>query len=651
MISNPRSRGHVVSSVSIISIVLSIAFRSLQSALNVPTFHLDGAFQTASGLFRLDSGQFPGRDFFPYLGIGPLLLIFPLFKSAGGTLCASVFSSYFVCLILGWLAISVLVHLIFRPKSLVNSFLTGGVAFFGVNLVARRYSLPEEFLYWNEPGNSLRNVRSSIPYVVALSTFLIVRYSKHSQRRGVYLGVIAGGSLVWTNDFAIPTAGLLIVFSVVFLFVDKQCEWKKSEAKFAAAFLVTWLLVILLISMGHPLGLIEYNYVSVAKDQWWYFAPYAEKSRIFEVNQLFASVSQGNQMPLFVLLGSVGYGFKTKRIEHYLLALIGLILFCGGSLATVGGHIDGYFGGFYYWATMTGILAVARVVQLLWRKRFVKSTKISVQQLFLVPCSLFLVASCLGEINDYKDARFALENDSNKYFVPEFGGYLGKEWKSYVDYARQYKEQTVIEEYWGLWGAFNRNTSPWQVDSAIHALGSVRSSAQSSISNAELVVTTRYTYNQQWQPWSVSQNFWLYEDLLVYWVPDFVSPSTVVWRKTGQSREEAAVDCRVTKDRQSYVLESLDVGFYKVTLDYSTSGGRYLLMVQNNMSYGSDAGGFVSLPPEDSVQTMPVLITRDSGNAFVGKIVGSESATFSINSCAAKKITFSDSEILYNHSP
>ena len=52
----------------------------------VPTWHMDGAFQTASGLYRLADGQVPGRDFFPYLGIAPVLLLYPVFALLGGEL-------------------------------------------------------------------------------------------------------------------------------------------------------------------------------------------------------------------------------------------------------------------------------------------------------------------------------------------------------------------------------------------------------------------------------------------------------------------------------------------------------------------------------------------------------------------------------------
>lgn len=57
--------------------------------LALPSWHVDGAFQTASGLFRLNDGQFPGRDFFPYLGMAAVYVLFPLFKLAGADLAAS----------------------------------------------------------------------------------------------------------------------------------------------------------------------------------------------------------------------------------------------------------------------------------------------------------------------------------------------------------------------------------------------------------------------------------------------------------------------------------------------------------------------------------------------------------------------------------
>lgn len=66
---------------------------SWKASLYSPTNHLDGAFQTAAGLFKIKAGQTPGIDFFPYLGIGPLTLLYPFFIFAGSNLAASVRAS------------------------------------------------------------------------------------------------------------------------------------------------------------------------------------------------------------------------------------------------------------------------------------------------------------------------------------------------------------------------------------------------------------------------------------------------------------------------------------------------------------------------------------------------------------------------------
>lgn len=133
------------------------AIYAMTTAINAPTFHLDGAFQTASGLFRLDSGQAPGKDFFPYLGIGPLLALYPVFKAFGSDLSASVISAQFMTLVLGGLSVSVIWHFIFRPKSIITSLAVGSVLFVVPIAAAEFFSLPlhHSLGFAINPGNSL----------------------------------------------------------------------------------------------------------------------------------------------------------------------------------------------------------------------------------------------------------------------------------------------------------------------------------------------------------------------------------------------------------------------------------------------------------------------------------------------------------------
>ena len=45
--------------------ILGYLFLEANSIFLLPTLHLDGAFQTASSLFRIDSGNTIGKDYFP----------------------------------------------------------------------------------------------------------------------------------------------------------------------------------------------------------------------------------------------------------------------------------------------------------------------------------------------------------------------------------------------------------------------------------------------------------------------------------------------------------------------------------------------------------------------------------------------------------
>ena len=127
--------------LAIVSFLTWAILFALASAIDTPIFHLDGAFQTASGMFRLDAGQFPGRDFYPYLGIAPLLSIYTVFKLLGAKLAASVASAAFMTLVVGWLSVSILWQLIFRSGSFASSLVGGAVVFFAPIFIESHWSV------------------------------------------------------------------------------------------------------------------------------------------------------------------------------------------------------------------------------------------------------------------------------------------------------------------------------------------------------------------------------------------------------------------------------------------------------------------------------------------------------------------------------
>ena len=115
---------------------------SLRSSIYLPTNHLDGAFQTASGLYRIKWGEIPGIDFFPYLGIGPLISLVPLFLAFGGNLWASVVAANVVTLGIMQISAAIIFILLTRSSirnalffSLIPLFLTYGTDIGSSNLM------------------------------------------------------------------------------------------------------------------------------------------------------------------------------------------------------------------------------------------------------------------------------------------------------------------------------------------------------------------------------------------------------------------------------------------------------------------------------------------------------------------------------------
>ncbi len=631
--------------------VVWAAVRALTAGLLLPTDHMDGAFQTASGLFRLDAGQVPGRDFFPYLGIGPLVLLFPVFRVAGANLAASVFAAHVSTLLLGALSAAVLWHLVFRPRSVLTS-LAGGACLFALPFVAASllaWPLPAAFAYAGVPGNSLRPVRAALPYlVVAIYVAGILRVNGSALRQGLS-GVLAGAMLLWSNDFALPTFGLFVM--LVVLGGRQMGELRARNAGLfflCAAFTVIGLLGFA--TLGHPWAMLEYNFLGVARDQWWYFAPYDPEMRFFRLADLTRLVAAESAFPLAVLV-LVGLVFAwTRRFEHGLIAWIGLVLFAGGAVASVGGHLGGYFSAFYFWGMLTTLLVIGQTARGTAGKVFgAESRVLSVVQTGVSVLALAaLLTATAGAWRQYARAVEHDWNDASRFYVPELGGYLGTGWRDYIELARQAQARQVVEEYWGIWSAVRHSLPPWPVDSVIHALGRTRSDAAAQLRQADMVISTRNWAAWEWQPWNLSQNFWFYEDLLERWDPVASSPTTMVWRKRNSARVARVVDCAPGADGQSLMVDGGAAGFYRVEFDYQfQTDGRALVMVRNNISFAADSRGYVSIDPAGTRRVLPVYVSDAQPARLDVRVIGATDYRLDIRSCSAHRITLVNGDVLH----
>jgi hypothetical protein len=622
-------------------------FFSLKQTIYIPTAHLDGAFQTASGLFRLDDGQFPGKDFYPYLGIGPLLVLYPFFKAFGANMSASIFSAQLTVLLVGVLSTALIWQFIWRPRLFITSLSIGCVLFLAPIGVADYLSLrlPNWMMFNVMPGNSLRPIRAAVPYFASIVYYFFIFKIDSPGKRYATAGLLTGSILLWSNDFAIPTAGMLVFLISSTAFCRNEFQIRNSSIYFIASIL-SWAALLSLTTSGHPLELLKYNFFDVAHDQWWFFASYGESRRIFNLWQLDRLFSQENYFPLFILAFTAILTLRTRLIEHVLLLWVGAVLFAGGVVASVGGHLGGYFRAFYFWGMMVVWVGIFRLV---WPK--FKKTSDCVSQFKLIPLLILLGLSVFLMINRAIHVRqdfYVAKNDSNLFYVPELGGYLNKQWNSYIVLARETSQTGVFEEYWGLWSALRKTFASWPVDSVIHALGRTRVNAAKELRGAEVIITTRPSASPKWQAWNLSQNYWFYENLLREWTPSALSPSTIVWRRSEHSRQFKDVGCNYNNNGSQLLFVQADhPGYYEIDIQYKLTGsGRFLMMLRNNISFAPKAHGYVSIDPRSTSAKFPVYIEKAGITMLDTKIIGSNKAILEIKLCAAKYIPSIDPEVL-----
>lgn len=624
-------------------------FYSMKLALDVPTLHIDGAFQTASSLFRLDAGQLPGRDFFPYLGIGPIILIFPFFKIFGSHLAASGMAAQFVTLMVTIFSISFLWQLIWRPKSFLTSLTIGSLLLIVPLAVAQflSFKLSGWFVFATSPGNSLRPVRALAPYLLMGIYYFCLLDIRNERIKYILSGILTAGILLWSNDYAIPSAGLFVLFIGIDSLRSKTLNVSNTLA-YCVALIISWIVLFNLATNGHVLEMLRYNFIDVAHDQFWFFSPYSEDRRIFSLQQFYKLFSHDNLLPCIVLILTVILAFRTRLFEHVVLCWIGIVLFAGAVLASVGGHIASYFSAFYFWGAMTIIVFAIRLVWLGIDKWIpLKLPKpINLNALVFLP----LVIIAMITVNTVRQWRVDLqkaEANPNLFYVSELGGYLGNDWKDYINLIRQTDSIKVLEEYWGLWSATKKVVSAWPVDSVISALGSTREIAEHKMPDADIIISTRYN-TSRWQPWNLSQNYWFYEELIEHWTPHEMSPTTVVWRKNDGRRNYKTVGCIVDENARSVIIDAPVVGFYDLEMRYTFNAtGRSLLMIRNNVSFGSDAGGYVSLNPKGSIVKLPVYMPQAGSNNLDIKVVGSSDYVLKLSGCVARQIIFNYDEIMH----
>jgi hypothetical protein len=593
------------------------------SALTVPTYHLDGAFQTASGLFRLADGDVPGRDFFPYLGIGPLVVLFPIFLLLGGDLTASVFAAHFVALVSAQIIVAVLVSLVLRRRSAWVFGLAAAVplvvaAVIGVwsgyrTVEAACGNCLTLIQYASDPGHSLRPLRAMAPYLLTLVAAAALFGTWRERTRMLAVGAATGVvAALWSNDYGLVSAGLMVLLVTALQVAGRRAGWQRSVLVLWGTSLLAFLVAGFAATLGWFVPYLEYNLIDVRGDQFWYFGAWDEQYKVFSPGDLLGVMSAEHALVGLVVLAAVGVvALRRRSLTWMLVGYLGVSTLAGGVTATVGGHAAYYFWAFRVWATVVAALGLVLLLRYelvlhrpalagLWQRSLrLRRAAVALTVVALLGASAFAVGDAARQ-------RISLASDEDFVFDEGFDGYLDAEYADHVALARRLDDR-VVEEYFGLWSVADGPDPELSVDAVIHALGDQRGAFAARLSeHPEHVVTTTPEESDGWANWNLSANWWFYRELLRSYVPEPTAPMTLVWNRT-QAVAWKSVPCVV----KGYHLElsAPSSGLYEVQLDYRGPGrnGRAFSMVRTNLD-APMADGYLALDPGATSQDFPVYV-------------------------------------------
>lgn len=252
-----------------VALLVHLVLHALATAQEFQGIPVNGAFQLFNPLRRLAAGQTPGVDFQVFHGLGVPLLHYPVFRLLGGDLHASEVARHLVSALLFPIATGALLRSWKTPWP--------GVLLLSVGLSAAADALGLGTLAG--PGNSLLGARSTFPLLVAALAFACApgpeppaAPAARRARLVAALSVALAASILLGTEQGLAACGATVAALVLTpLGAERPRERLLVAGGVVLGTAVACLLLLLVVTGGHPLEPLRYALRDVPADQIWYF--------------------------------------------------------------------------------------------------------------------------------------------------------------------------------------------------------------------------------------------------------------------------------------------------------------------------------------------------------------------------------------------
>ena len=435
----------------------------------------NGDFQNYNPVNRLLNGQIPYKDFAVYLGTGHLFLISVALMFIGNTFTKSLFVTNVLTFLCFELFSFVMSFLILKDKK-KSLYLTLVLSLLNLcRPVLLKIILDPQILASLDvgiaPGLSARAIRMAVIPAYIFLMYIGLKLLKKSKNtfiqkhllflQKLFIASIAGISILWSNDGGIST--YISISFVYFLGLLKKYKTNilsiiKNTFLYICLSFMSFLIVITIITLGHPLAWIKFT-LGVSSYQSWYYLNAVDKQNVnlTQINsELLVAV-----MIFFAVFYMVKFikEKKSKKNELFfaLLSTFYLAIIVSMYLYQIGS------GGIY--KDFLGLGLLVTIMALIYKYIKLENVKIN----SLIKVVIFLFAFNTIGLNVRNEIKSFKNRDENKY-VEELGGYLSN--GDTINYViDRLKDEKIFSVYASAINAATHQFQPTGIDYIIHALG------------------------------------------------------------------------------------------------------------------------------------------------------------------------------------
>lgn len=516
-------------------------------------FPINGTFQNFNPVRRLLDGQIPYRDFQDYLGMGHLYIGSIITAVFGGDYQASLQAFSFLTFS-GIALLTLMVSMAMIRKKEIAVAVTNIILImllikplFLEKALAGTEAILEALEYGLGTGNSARIIRGMILPIACLllyagyrfGKYLSKKYALNAKQKEIVLfagiGLIAGFSFVWSNDYGI-SCWVCFIIVAFWLSLSRDRKFFKAIRMSiieAASSLVSIFITVEVFTLGHFGAWFSATFGTGGYQSWYYNSD--DKSYyLYDVDFTYIMLIQAGLAVMYLFKLFVRKGSWDAIRRYGMLGFANMVCFCAVNEYKVlsGGRAREVA------LTVLFLTVLFEVVNFLTSN--LDRTK-GIQIVF-ASSTIISLAWLISTISD--EVVFTFMTEKEGVYVDALGGSL----TSLGEDLNETDKFLDGKAFWATYASAQEVVSdtyqPSGTDYIIHVLGDKqRKNYLNLFQNGDFTYTAtiRDTYTD-WEYWVQRANWFFYRELYKNWHPVYANTYELYWARNAEKNQNMVTD-------------------------------------------------------------------------------------------------------------